>query len=85
MAETDLTPLLRVDELKSTEHEDYTSLITVVYQTTSGRRVLSGTIFGKGDPRLVRLDEYSFDAVPAGNMLFYVNEDLPGIIDRWLA
>ena len=73
---------VRVDELKSTEHEDYTSLITVVYQTTSGRRVLSGTIFGKGDPRLVRLDEYSFDAVPAGNMLFYVNEDLPGIIGQ---
>ena len=73
---------IRVDELKSTEHEDYTSLITVIYQTTSRRRVLSGTIFGKGDPRLVRLDEYSFDAVPAGHMLFYVNEDIPGIIGQ---
>jgi D-3-phosphoglycerate dehydrogenase len=73
---------VRVDELKSSEHEDYASLITVVYQTTVSRVTLAGTIFGKNDPRLVRLDEYDFDAVPAGHMLFYANDDIPGIIGR---
>ena len=73
---------LVVDELKSSEHEDFASLITVTYQTTSSRRILSGTLFGKGDPRIVRLDEYDFDAVPEGHMLFYINEDVPGIIGR---
>lgn len=71
---------VRVDELRSSEHEDYASLITVVYHTDQGQRLLSGTLFGKSDPRLVRLDEYSFDAVPEGHMLFYVNDDVPGII-----
>jgi D-3-phosphoglycerate dehydrogenase len=73
---------VRVDELKSSEHEDYASLITVVYQTTTSRRTIAGTIFGKNDSRLVRLDEYDFDAVPDGHMLFYVNDDIPGIIGR---
>ena len=73
---------LTVDELKSSEHEDFATLITVTYQTTSSRRILSGTLFGKGDPRIVRLDEYDFDALPEGHMLFYVNEDVPGIIGR---
>jgi D-3-phosphoglycerate dehydrogenase len=73
---------VRVDELKSSEHEDYASLITAVYQTATSRRILSGTLFGKSDPRLVRLDEYSFDAIPEGYMLFYINEDVPGVIGR---
>jgi D-3-phosphoglycerate dehydrogenase len=73
---------VHVDELRSSEHEDYASLITVAYHTTKGRRVLSGTLFGKSDPRLVRLDEYLFDAIPEGHMLFYVNDDIPGIIGR---
>ena len=71
---------VRVDELRSSEHEDYAALITVVYQTDKERRLLAGTLFGKSDPRLVRFDEYTFDAVPQGDMLFYVNKDIPGII-----
>ena len=73
---------IQVDELKSSEHEDYASLISVAYQTSQGRRILSGTIFGKNNMRLVRLDEYTFDAVPEGPMLFYVNDDVPGVIGR---
>ena len=71
-----------VDELKSSEHEDFASLITVVYQTTTGVRTLAGTIFGKSDPRFVRLDEYLFDVVPDGHLLIYLNKDIPGIIGR---
>ena len=71
---------IRVDELRSTEHEDYANLISVVCRTNVGTRVLSGTIFAKNEPRLVRLDEYTFDASPEGHMLFYLNDDRPGII-----
>ena len=73
---------MQVDERLNSEHEDYASLITVVYHTNLGQRLLAGTLFGKSDPRLVRLDEYSFDAAPEGHMLFYVNDDVPGIIGQ---
>ena len=73
---------IHVDELRSSEHENFASLITVIYQTSQGSRTLGGTLFGKSEARLVRLDEYLFDAVPEHHMLFYVNDDVPGIIGR---
>jgi D-3-phosphoglycerate dehydrogenase len=73
---------IHVDELRSSDHADFASLITVIYQTSQGKRVLGGTLFGKSEARLVRLDEYHFDAVPERHMLFYVNNDIPGIIGR---
>ena len=71
-----------IDELRSTEPEDYTSLISVVFQHGEKRRVVSGTLFGKRDPRIVRFDDFDLDAVPEGHMLFYRNDDVPGIIGR---
>ncbi|MFH1571913.1 MAG: phosphoglycerate dehydrogenase [Gemmatimonadota bacterium] len=71
-----------VDELRSSEHDDYASLITVVYHTNQGSRSLSGTVFHKRELRLVRMDDYTFDAVPAGHLLFYINDDRPGVIGR---
>lgn len=71
-----------VDELRSSEHDDYASLITVAYHTGQGVRTLSGSVFSKRDLRLVRLDAYRFDAVPEGHLLFYTNEDRPGVIGR---
>jgi D-3-phosphoglycerate dehydrogenase len=73
---------VRVDELRSSEHEDYANLITVVCRTTRGTRTLSGSIFAKHESRLVRLDEYTVDAIPRGAMLFYINHDVPGVIGR---
>jgi D-3-phosphoglycerate dehydrogenase len=73
---------VRVDELRSDDHEDYANLITVICRTSSGTRTVSGSLFAKHEPRLVRLDDYSCDALPRGPMLFYVNPDVPGIIGR---
>ena len=73
---------ISVDERRSSEHEDFTSLVSVTYHTDVSSRILCGTIFGKSDPRIVRLDEYDFDAVPEGHMLFYENADVPGVIGK---
>ena len=71
---------LYVDELRSNEHEDYASLITVICRTDKEERLIAGTLFGKSDPRIVRFDGYKFDASSEGYMFFYINEDIPGII-----
>jgi len=73
---------IRVDELKSSDPEDYASLLTVILEAGDRRRVLSGTLFGHRDLRIVRFDEYAIDAAPEGHMLFYLNDDIPGIIGR---
>ena len=73
---------VRVDEIRSSEDEDFSNLITVTYRTTAGKRVVSGTIFGRNDRRIVRIDGYRFDVQPEGYMLVYANQDVPGIIGR---
>jgi D-3-phosphoglycerate dehydrogenase len=42
-------------------------------------RVL-GTVYADGLPRVVRIDGYSMDMIPEGNMVIIINKDQPGVI-----
>jgi D-3-phosphoglycerate dehydrogenase len=42
-------------------------------------RVL-GTVYADGLPRVLRIDGYSMDMIPEGNMVLVVNQDQPGVI-----
>lgn len=64
-------------------HEMYPSLITVTAQTSGGERhEVAGTVFGKGDARIVTVDGYRVDVIPRGIMLFTRHTDKPGVIGR---
>ena len=39
-----------------------------------------GTVYADGLPRILRLDGYSMDMIPEGNMVIIVNQDQPGVI-----
>ncbi len=69
-----------IEETRSSEHKDFSNLITVRYLTNKGEHLLSGTVFGKNDLRIVTMDGYHFDAWPQGNMLICTSEDVPGVI-----
>lgn len=71
---------IEVQELKSNEIKDYTSTIQVQVTTKQGARDITGSIFGKGDARIVRFDEYHFEAVISKHMLILSNKDVPGVI-----
>jgi len=73
---------IKVDEIRSSEHEDYSNLITVQCTTDRETRVVAGTLFGKNDPRIVRINEYHCEARPEGDMLVCGNVDVPGVIGR---
>lgn len=73
---------VKVNEVRSSEHEDFTNLITVVVQTDRGRRLTSGTLFSRKDPRIVRIDDFHFDAIPKGYLLIYSHIDVPGMIGQ---
>jgi D-3-phosphoglycerate dehydrogenase len=42
-------------------------------------RVL-GTVYADGWPRVLRIDGYSMDLIPEGNMVILINQDEPGVI-----
>jgi len=71
---------LKVIEVKSGEAQDFANLISVTLETSSGKRIVSGTIFGKNNPRIVRIDDFYLEAVPEGTILVIRNMDRPGVI-----
>jgi D-3-phosphoglycerate dehydrogenase len=50
-------------------------------ESSSGEshRVL-GTVYADGLPRVLRIDGYSMDMIPEGNMVLIQNQDQPGVI-----
>ena len=73
---------IRVSETISTDVEDYSSLIAVELTTDECKRQVAGTLFGRKEPRIVRVDDYRLEAVPSGYMLVFSNQDTPGVIGK---
>lgn len=71
---------IKVVESKSADSEDYNSLITITVKTPDGDNQVSGTIFGREEPRFVRLNGVSIDVIPQGSLLVSENYDKPGFI-----
>jgi D-3-phosphoglycerate dehydrogenase len=73
---------IEVVETTTSESYDFASLISVTIKTEKMEKLIEGTIFGKKDPRIVRIDEYWVEASPSGNMLIFSNIDAPGVIGK---
>lgn len=71
---------LAVDEQRHSESADFTNLIEVALETSTGTRSVQGTVLGDDDARLVGLDRFRFEAKPEGHLLFYQNVDRPGML-----
>ena len=71
---------IRVVESKTQQAADFTNLLKVTVKTNKGENMLAGTVFGKKEPRLVRLNSFRLEALPAGPMLLVYNNDVPGVI-----
>ncbi len=71
-----------INEITSPEKHPYESLITVQVKTEDGYHKVSGTIFGKEEPRIVNIDEFEVEAAPYGAVLLIENYDRPGVIGK---
>ena len=71
---------IKVIEVKSEEPEDFANLIVAEVKTAKVNISASGTILGKNNPRIVRIDGYHVDLVPEGCILVCENHDRPGAI-----
>ena len=74
---------LRVEEQRAAEPPDFTALVAATLRGSEGTlHSAAGALFGKREPRLVRLDEFRLDALPQGRMLIVSNDDRPGMVGR---
>lgn len=71
---------IKVVESKTSLATDFTNLLRVTVKTAKEENILAGTVFGKKEPRLVGLNSFRLEALPAGPMLLVYNVDVPGAI-----
>ncbi len=71
---------IKVVEVKSTETKDFNNMIALTVKTSKELSKTAGAVFGKNDPRIVRVNEFSVEIVPEGYLLAVSNNDQPGVI-----
>jgi D-3-phosphoglycerate dehydrogenase / 2-oxoglutarate reductase len=71
---------IKVTASSRDEAEDFTNLISVHVKTAEDANLAAGTMFGKKDPRLVRINDFRLEAAMEGNSLLIYNIDTPGTI-----
>jgi D-3-phosphoglycerate dehydrogenase / 2-oxoglutarate reductase len=71
---------IKVTESTSTGHSEYNAMLTVRVMTPAGERAICGAVFGQNDVRIVHIDNYRVDIIPAGSMVLTRHTDKPGII-----
>ena len=71
---------IKITESASAEAEHYINLMTVQVRSTEMTSTVSGTIFGKQDPRIVKINKFGLEMVPLGHMILINNIDQPGSI-----
>jgi D-3-phosphoglycerate dehydrogenase len=71
---------VKVQETRVPAPENFTNLIIIELKTDIESHRVSGTVFTDKLPRIVNIDGYALEVIPRGNMIFFTNNDRPGVI-----
>jgi len=71
---------IRVTTSVRSEAEDFTNLISIHVKTSQAQNLVAGTIVGKKEPRMVRINDFRLEAALEGHLLLIHNIDTPGTI-----
>jgi D-3-phosphoglycerate dehydrogenase len=71
---------IKVETTRVDVPENYTSLITLELRTDLETHRVSGTVFTDKLPRIVNVDGFSVEVIPRGHMIYFSNNDKPGVI-----
>ncbi len=71
---------IEVKETKSEDAGDYYSMIVLNIKSSKKTFNIAGTLFSRRDPRIVKVNGFTVEIMPEGNMLFLYNNDRPGVI-----
>jgi D-3-phosphoglycerate dehydrogenase len=71
---------IKVKETTSDDSEEYINLVTVRVVTSEMTNTVSGTIFGKNQTRIVKINNFRLELIPQGHLALVYNLDKPGAI-----
>lgn len=71
---------IKISESTSMEAGNFLNLIRIKIITDEDTSILEGTIFGKDDARIVRINKFRLEVIPEGHLGLIHNIDKPGSI-----
>jgi D-3-phosphoglycerate dehydrogenase / 2-oxoglutarate reductase len=71
---------VKIKEMKTGEGGDFASLLVITVKGDGGENTVQGTLFGKKEPRLIKVNNIYLEADLRGHMIFVYNYDKPGVI-----
>jgi D-3-phosphoglycerate dehydrogenase len=71
---------IRITESISDKAEDFASLISLTAGCKMEQNYIAGTLFGRKELRIVKLNDFFIEALPEGYILLVNNYDKPGVI-----
>ncbi len=71
---------IKISESTSKESGNFLNLIRITLVSDEQTNVLEGTIFGKDDARIVRINKFRLEVIPEGHLALIHNVDKPGSI-----
>lgn len=73
---------IKISESTSLEAGNFLNLIRMTIISENGTDILEGTIFGKDDARIVRINKFRLEIIPEGYLSLIHNVDKPGSIGQ---
>ncbi len=73
---------VEVVESKGTVTGDFSNMIKVVVSSKGKQFSVAGSVFGKNEVKILRVNEFGFDLAPSPYMLVAMNDDKPGMIGQ---
>jgi D-3-phosphoglycerate dehydrogenase len=61
---------------------DYANMITFRVSSQTEETCVSGTVFHERNQRIVSVNNFRVEFKPEGNLLYILNQDVPGVVGR---
>ena len=71
---------IKITESTSATHEDFANLLAITVRSKMEQNMIAGTLFGRKELRIVRLNDFLIEAIPDGYILLVNNYDKSGVI-----
>ncbi len=71
---------IEVREMKSPDSGDFHNMLVLKVKADGKESAVYGTLYGKKEPRIIRVDSFPVEIIPEGTMLYIHNKDRPGVI-----
>jgi D-3-phosphoglycerate dehydrogenase / 2-oxoglutarate reductase len=71
---------IRVIESTSEKAKDFASLVGITARSKMEENYIAGTLFGREESRIVRLNDFFIEVIPEGHILLVHTYDKPGVL-----